>query len=124
MPEKIRILIVEDEADLALNVRIQIQSQGYEPVVVGSVKESIACLLERPPALILLDIQLPDGSGFQILERVKGDDVMRNIPVIILSGFGGKSYVEKGLGAGASDYFVKPHEPEALFERISELLPA
>jgi len=74
------------------------------------------------PDLILLDLILPEIDGFKVLERLKQNQSVRNIPVIILSNLGAKEDVEKGMALGAADYLIKAHfTPAEIIEKVSKI---
>jgi len=108
MAEK-TILIVEDDKFLrALIIKKLIQGDFKISEAVDG-EEGIKKVKEGKPDLVLLDLILPGIDGFEVLNRMKKDPDLTNIPVIILSNLGQKEEIERGLKAGAVDYLVKAH---------------
>jgi PAS domain S-box-containing protein len=114
-----RILIVEDEPDIANLLRRYLERAGYSVVTAPDAATALAIARERPLDLITLDVILPDADGFTVLEWLKNDPRTTAIPVIMLS-----MVADDGQGKtlGAVDYLVKPIQEEALLQRIDRLL--
>ncbi len=114
-----KILVVEDNHDLALLLRRQLESEGYQVLLAGSGEDAIWLAKEEKPQLITLDIMLPDLDGFTVLERLKEHPVTAPIPVIIVSIL---SDEDKGYALGAIDYVVKPIIEDKLLHSLREAL--
>jgi DNA-binding NtrC family response regulator len=119
---------VEDEPETAFFIKTLLETEGYRAQTVHSGRGALKALgLEGgvPEAvydLIVLDVKLPDMSGLEISERIKADERLRYIPVIILSALGGKSDVLSGLDKGADDYLIKPFDNETLLAKVRVML--
>lgn len=118
-PVGIPVLVVEDDPDVANLICIHLKAEGYEAIAVGRGDEALQVARKMRPALITLDIILPDADGFVILERLKKDPETASIPVVIISVVPDK---EKGLRLGALDYVGKPIDEEALLEAVRKVL--
>ena len=122
------ILVVEDQPETAFFIKALLETEGYRAQTVHSGRGALKALgLEGgvPEAvydLIVLDVKLPDMSGLEISERIKADERLRYIPVIILSALGGKSDVLSGLDKGADDYLIKPFDNETLLAKVRVML--
>ncbi len=114
-----KVLVVEDDHDLALLLRRQLEAEGYQVLLAGSGEDALWLAREEQPQLITLDIMLPDLDGFVVLERLKDSPVTAPIPVIIVSVL---SDPDKGYALGAVDYVVKPFEEEKLLQSIRTAL--
>ncbi len=113
------ILMVEDEKDvLRINTRI-LQRRGYRVLAAASCAEAYALLGEHSPDLLILDIMLPDGSGFDICRNFRKSS---DNPVIFLSGKTSDADKIDGLTQGADYYIPKPYEPEVLLAVVARLL--
>jgi two-component system chemotaxis response regulator CheY len=119
-----RILIVEDSAtmrsmlastleDLALPVKITEASSGFE---------ALRCLPREDYDLVVTDINMPDINGLELVSFVKNNEKYRRIPLVIVSTEGSERDRDKGIGLGADAYLVKPFDPEALRQVVTELL--
>ena len=110
-----KILVVEDDRDLALLLRRQLESEGYRVLLAGSGEDALWLAGEAQPQLITLDIMLPDMDGFTVLERLKENPMTSGIPVVIVSVL---SDPERGYALGAVDYVSKPFEENKLVHAV------
>ena len=116
---KKRILLVEDEAQLAKGLRLNFELEGYAVDWAASGAEARAGLAAGPD-LVVLDVLLPDVSGFQLLQEVKRGDV--RLPVLMLTACAGDEDRILGLSLGADDYLTKPFNLEELILRVRGML--
>lgn len=114
-----RILLVEDDSAIALGLEYSLSQDGYTPVLCGTVREALDALERGPFALALLDLSLPDGSGYDICRAIKSRG---DIPVIFLTARDDEVNVVMGLDMGADDYIVKPFRVRELLSRIRTVL--
>jgi two-component system KDP operon response regulator KdpE len=110
-----RILLVDDEASLQRTVAPLLRSRGYEVDVAGTGADALTLVAERAPALIVLDLGLPDLEGTEVCRRVRATS---QVPIIVLSARGGETDKVNALDLGADDYITKPFGPEELLARI------
>lgn len=109
------VLIVEDEADLRHAVTRQLSAQGFTVVAAGSVAEAKAAVWEHLPDVVLLDVLLPDGSGYDLCQWLRP---ITSAPIIYLTALGQDPAIVRGLEAGGDDYVTKPFTIEVLTARI------
>jgi two-component system alkaline phosphatase synthesis response regulator PhoP len=122
MSQKKRILLIEDEEDIAALIKLQAEMSGYKlHVEVDGINGFHAVKRERPD-LVILDIMLPGQNGFDVCRKMKSDPDLKAIPIIILSAKGEELDVILGLELGADDYVAKPFSPKVLFSRIRAIL--
>ncbi|MFH0946444.1 MAG: response regulator transcription factor [Planctomycetota bacterium] len=117
---KARLLLVEDDVDLARGVRFNLEQEGYEVLGAGEVGAARSLLKEGGIDLVLLDLNLPDGDGLDLLRELREDG--RKLPVICLTARGQETDVVMGLTLGADDYVKKPFGVAELLARIEALL--
>jgi len=117
---KKRILLVEDEIQLAKGLRLNFELEGHEVAWAASGAEARSALAASLPDLVVLDVMLPDVSGFQLLQEVKRKDV--RLPVLILTACAGDEDRIMGLSLGADDYLTKPFNLEELILRVRGML--
>jgi two-component system phosphate regulon response regulator PhoB len=117
-----RILVVEDEADLALVLSYNLEAEGYAAETVERGDEAELRLAEQPPDLVILDWMLPGVSGLEICRRLRAREATRTLPVIMLTARGEESERVRGLSVGADDYVVKPFSVPELMARVRALL--
>jgi two-component system KDP operon response regulator KdpE len=115
------ILIVDDEPQMRKTIEITLQSNGYTPKSAASAKEGMIMASNHPPALILLDLGLPDESGHVLLQKLRR---WYTNPVIILSVQKNEEDIIKALDNGANDYLSKPFRTGELLARIRSALRA
>ena len=115
-----KILSIEDDAFLSGLISGKLAEHGFAVINANLGTIGIQQAKAQKPALILLDLMLPDMHGFDILKEIKEDSETKDIPVIILSNLGGSGDLEKGLALGAEKYLIKSNVlPEEIME-ISE----
>ena len=114
-----KILLVEDDGQIAAYLGELLRAEGFDTQIAGSKKEASECLLVQAFDLVLLDVSLPDGNGFSICAEIKKE---YEIPVIFLTASGDEYSVVAGLDMGADDYIAKPFRPRELISRIRSVL--
>ena len=117
-----KILIVEDETAIRELVAFVCEADGMTAVKAADLAQARAALASGRPDLMLLDVMLPDGSGFDLLRTVKQSSDLRDLPVIMLTARGDEADRVAGLDGGADDYVVKPFLPRELTARIRAVL--
>jgi two-component system phosphate regulon response regulator PhoB len=117
-----RILIVEDEADLALMLRYNLESEGFAVRAASSGDEAVEAMHEGLPDLILLDWMLPGLSGIELCRRWRSREETARIPIIMITARGEEEERVRGLDTGADDYVVKPFSVPELVARVQALL--
>jgi two-component system, OmpR family, response regulator MprA len=117
---KAHLLVVDDDPRITDLVRRILAYDGYSVAVAATGDEALSRVLERPPALIVLDIMLPGVDGLEVTRRLRaaGD----NVPVLLLTAKDAVADRVTGLKTGADDYLVKPFAPEELLARVEALL--
>ncbi len=116
------ILIVEDEADLVQSLEYNLQQQGYDTRVALDGQSALEALDEKRPALVVLDLMLPDMSGLEVCRWIRNEETMRATPVLILTARGEEIDRITGFEAGADDYVVKPFCVDELMLRVRAIL--
>ena len=117
-----KILIVEDEKNIAKLIRYNLEKAEYDCYSARSGEDALAILKKQTVDLILLDIMLPGMDGFEVCRKIKQDDRLKNIPIIMLTAKGEEVDRIVGLELGADDYMTKPFSPRELILRIKAIL--
>ncbi len=117
-----RILVVDDEHDIAVNLVALLISHGHEASCVGDGPEALARAREDSPDLVLLDVMLPRMSGHDVCKILRHEPKTSRIKVIMVTGLGRGADVEAGFDTGANDYLVKPFDSERLLRKIDRVL--
>ena len=122
-PGQLTAVVIEDEPTLARFTTSLLQLSGFEVRQAGN-RQEVVDEIRRPPVpdLILLDVMLPDADGFDILHRVRAHPVLKDVPVIMLTGKATREAVLKGISLGADGYITKPCTPEALLRAVRTVL--
>ena len=118
-----KILIVDDDPDLRRGLKIRLRANHYDTVQASDGYAAIAVAQKEHPNLIILDLGLPAGDGFVVLERLQGSDSLSSIPVIVLTARDPQSNEHKTLRAGATAFLQKPADNNELLEVIRKTLP-
>jgi len=116
------ILVADDEDSMVSMLREALHSVEYDVVVAHNGEEAIEKLRQNPPDLVLLDVQMPKMSGYDVCRQIKSDVFLRHIPVMLLTAQSGTESKVTGLEQGADDYLTKPFEMDELMARIRTLL--
>lgn len=117
-----RILIVDDSNTNVVLLEAVLNNRGYDIRTSMSVKEAYGILADEPPALILLDLLMPQISGYQFLDQIKSDEKTKHIPVIIISAVTDALNIKKTLDMGALDYIEKPVDIKELVRKVEKTL--
>jgi DNA-binding response OmpR family regulator len=116
----IRILLVEDDAGLSFGLRNNLEIEGYEVDLVSTGVEALRAVRSRSPALVILDLMLPEMDGYRVLRTMRdGGD---NTPVLILTARGEETDKVLGFRLGADDYVTKPFSVLEVLARVAALL--
>ncbi|OGL75690.1 hypothetical protein A3F52_03555 [Candidatus Uhrbacteria bacterium RIFCSPHIGHO2_12_FULL_47_11] len=122
MNKKPVIVLVEDDDFISEMYALKFKD-GYDVHVARDGAEGLEMIKKVKPDLVLLDIILPQLDGFEVLERVKKEESVKDIPVILLTNLGQKQNVKKGLRLGAVDYVIKAHyTPSEVVEKVNKVL--
>jgi len=117
-----RVLVVEDEIDVALLLSYNLEAEGYVVESVARGDEAELRLAENAPDLLILDWMLPGVSGIEICRRLRAREATRRLPIIMVSARRDESERVRGLAVGADDYVVKPFSVIELMARVRALL--
>jgi len=120
--EKIKILVVEDEAPIQELLQFNLERSKYRVKVVDSGEEAMEEAKKYQPSLILLDIMLPGADGLEVCKRLKADKHTAQIPIIMLTALCEEADIVTGLELGADDYITKPFSPRVLLARVKAAL--
>ena len=116
---KPRVLIVEDEPGIPDTLQYALRTDGFEPAWVATGEEALAQVRTQPPALVILDVGLPDASGFEVFKRLRE---IADVPVVFLTARSDEIDRVVGLELGADDYVAKPFSPRELVARVRSIL--
>jgi DNA-binding response OmpR family regulator len=121
---KLKVTIVDDDRDTRELLAVALESEGFEVTAAANGLRLIASLQLNRPDVILLDVNMSWIDGFELCRAVKKNEGFRDIPVIFVSGRSSSEDLARGKEVGASAYFVKPLDLDALIARIRALVPS
>lgn len=113
------ILLIEDHESIINGLKYTFNINNYNLIAKPTIKESIEYLENNKPEIIILDVSLPDGNGFELYEKVIKT---KNIPVIFLTARDDEDDIIKGLNLGAEDYMTKPFSTKELLVRVNKII--
>ncbi|PKL08505.1 MAG: DNA-binding response regulator [Spirochaetae bacterium HGW-Spirochaetae-7] len=119
---KATILVIEDDQDIRELLAYTLGKEGYDVIQAPSGEAGLKAIKDRAPSLVVLDVMLPGMDGLELLRKVKGDQKLRAIPVIMASARGEETDIVTGLELGADDYVTKPFSPRVLVARVRTAL--
>jgi DNA-binding response OmpR family regulator len=117
-----RIFIIDDESDLTDLLRYQLKREGFKVEAVNDPFAALSAARDFGPDLIVLDVMMPDLDGYQLLRMFRSDNLLSEIPVVMLTARAGVEDRIKGLESGADDYLGKPFDAKELVLRIRAIL--
>jgi two-component system alkaline phosphatase synthesis response regulator PhoP len=116
-----KILIVEDEADIAQLVKLYLEKEGFHTNVAKSGAEALKLIKSERPDLLILDLMLPEIDGIEVCKKIRNAPDTALLPIIMLTAKAEESDTIVGLELGADDYVTKPFSPKALVARVKAL---
>ncbi len=119
-----KILIVEDDEDIAQVLKKRLLANNYQVVVAGDGIQGVRRARNDRPDLILLDLMLPGGNGLIVLKNIRKHVTSEYLPVVVLTGVGDSEFKKRILEEGVDAYIEKPYDPEELLGTIEGILRA
>jgi DNA-binding response OmpR family regulator len=121
----VRVLCIEDDPEMIELVRLILARQGYEVIGAAGGEAGLAAIEREQPALVLLDLMMPEMDGWEVFQRMRSDERMQDIPVIVVTAKA--QSIDKVLGlhiAKVNDYITKPFGPSELLSSVVRVLQA
>jgi two-component system, OmpR family, alkaline phosphatase synthesis response regulator PhoP len=116
------VLVVDDEPDVLLLCRVNLEFEGYEVVEASDGEQALERLAQQRFDAVLLDVMMPRMDGWQVLEAIKADDELKDTPVVMLTAKVQDQDQIRGWSQGAADYVTKPFSPLALSQVLQDVL--
>ena len=117
-----KAIIVDDDRETREMLTLALELEGFEVTEAANGLRLISSLEVDRPDVILLDVMMSWINGFELCRSIKQNEGWRDIPIVFISACKDAQDVERGLAAGASDYFAKPLDVERLVHRLDELI--
>lgn len=121
---KIRLLLIDDHSTMHRLLEAIVRLRGYELLYAESGRQGIAMARQERPALIMLDVMMPDMDGFKVCQYLKEHEETRDIPVMFLTARGAESDFEAGRRAGGDCFMTKPFHTMEMLNQIDQLIEA
>ena len=124
MAEKKTILVVDDEPDIVNLTQKFLELEHYDTITCNNGKEALKIVVEKYPdiVLILLDVMMPGVSGWEVLQNLKGNDLFKDILVVLFTVKSFNEDIQKGKALGADGYITKPFSGNDLLKYVKKLL--
>ena len=116
------IVIVEDDEDISDTIKYNLEREGFRVRVAATGEDALNLIFDRPPNLILLDLNLPQMSGFELCRRLRAEAITARVPVLMLTARTAETDKVLGLNLGADDYLTKPFSMRELIARVRAVL--
>ena len=117
-----KILLIEDDPDISELVQYNLEKHGYTVVTATNGEWGLRDAVAIRPSAIILDVMLPGINGLEVCKRVRADERIRHVPIVMLTAKSQESDVVVGLELGADDYITKPFSPSELMARLGAVL--
>ncbi|WP_052665536.1 response regulator [Nitriliruptor alkaliphilus] len=122
MVERRTVLVVDDEPDVLLLCRVNLEFEGYRVIEAGDGEAALARLAEEVPDVVLLDVMMPKLDGWAVLERIKADPRTAEVPVVMLTAKVQDHDQIRGWSSGAAEYITKPFSPLSLSQVVQDVI--
>ncbi|KKU52191.1 MAG: hypothetical protein A3H69_03120 [Candidatus Sungbacteria bacterium RIFCSPLOWO2_02_FULL_47_9] len=121
--KRTKVLVVDDDQFISEMYILKLRESGFDAESAADGVAALEKIKKNEPAIVLLDIVLPNMDGFDILKKLADEKLLKKTSVVLLSNLGEKKDIEKGLALGAIDYIVKAHfTPSEVVERVEKIL--
>lgn len=122
MSENIKVMVIDDSNTIRRSAKLFLESAGYKTIDVEDGFEALSRIIEEEPALIFIDVLMPNLDGLQTCQIIKRNPMFEDLPIIILSSKDGEFDKAKGLMMGANDYLVKPFTKDSIIKVVKSYL--
>lgn len=122
MANGIKVLVAEDDQDIRELVILTLNFNGFETASAINGRDALEKAQNEPFDLILLDVRMPQMTGYEVCRLLRKNEKTQHIPIIMLSAKGQESEIKAGIEAGADEYILKPFAPDILVEKINEVI--
>lgn len=119
---KPKILIVDDESDIAETLSYMLQAKGFSPVIASDGADGLKKLSKESPDLVLLDVKMPIMDGYEVCSTIRKTNETKSIPIIMVTSESSTDSVIKAHKVGANDYLVKPYNLPTLLQKMRRLI--
>ena len=115
------VLVVDDQADIATIIRLTLEAEGYQILVASNGQQALQAVEEHAPDMLVMDVMMPEMSGFQALRHLKESEKTNHIPIIMLTAKSEEADILNGWLRGADLYMTKPFDPWELIANVNRI---
>ena len=123
-PQSDQILVADDSVTIRTMVSSRLERAGYNVVTATRGDDALRLVQESRPRLVLLDVEMPGLDGVEVARRIRADETLAGISIVLLTSLSEPSEVARGLAAGANAYLTKPFSPQDLQTQVEQLIGA
>lgn len=116
------ILVIDDDWMNREMMEAHLDAEGYTVRLASSGKSALEAIAASQPALIILDLRMPEMDGIEVCEQIRASEDSRNTPILMISGMESDADVQRGLAAGADDFLIKPFNTLLMLARVNLLM--
>jgi len=119
------VLIVDDEPHIRMLLEeslVDLEDQGITLLSAGNGREALTLIEAHRPRLVLLDVMMPELSGYEVCQQVRANPALARVYILMLTAKGQEADRQRGLEAGADDYATKPFDPDDMLARVQQVL--
>ncbi len=121
--QKIKVFIIEDDINILSGLKAKLSVQQYQVISLSSGRNAIELIKENKPNIIILDLILPDLDGFELLQKIKKDKEIKNIPIVIYTNLSDKDSKSKGIELGIKHYLTKvDYRLDDIVDKVKQIL--
>jgi len=117
-----KILVADDEPNIVISLEYLLKREGYTVLIARDGQEALEAIAREKPDLVLLDVMMPQKTGFEVCQALRASDDLQAIKILMLTAKGRDTDVAKGLALGADAYITKPFSTRELVLKVAELL--
>lgn len=117
-----KVLIVDDEPDMLKAISFRLKKAGYEILTAVNGKIALDIISSNKPDLVLLDLRMPVMGGEEVCAKIKNDELLKDLPIILLTASSGGKIADKAKELGVEDCLVKPFDSEVLLKKVQKLI--
>ncbi|MGF1608573.1 MAG: response regulator transcription factor [Kiloniellales bacterium] len=118
------VLVVDDEPNIVQSLEFLMTAAGFEVRVARDGDAALAAMAERPPDLVLLDVMIPKGDGYEVCRAIRANKAWRDVRIVMLTARGREAEQRKGIELGADLYVTKPFSTRDLVEQVKRFAAA
>ncbi|MNQ07414.1 Response regulator receiver domain-containing protein [Pseudomonas linyingensis] len=116
------VLIADDEPNIVISLEFLLEQAGYRIRVAHDGQEALEAIQRQPPDLVLLDVMMPNLSGYDLCQKIRENPAWQHMRIVMLTAKGREVEVSKGLALGADAYITKPFSTQELLAQVRDLL--